>query len=64
MIYAVVKKGLVINLVEWNGGDDWQPATGVAVRVPNGVVVNIGDEYESGQFIAANVPHQDSNPAS
>jgi hypothetical protein len=52
MIYAVVKKGLVINLVEWNGSDDWQPQTGVAVRVPDGVVVNIGDEFEDGQFIS------------
>lgn len=64
MIYAVVKKGLVINLVEWNGGDDWQPATGAAVRVPDGVVVSIGDEYESGQFIAAITPGLGSNPAS
>jgi len=34
------KKRLVINLVEWNGNDDWQPATDVAVRVPEGVTVN------------------------
>lgn len=53
MIYAVVKKGLVINLVEWNGDDDWKPATGEAVRVPDGMIVNIGDEFENGQFISA-----------
>lgn len=53
MVYAVVKKGVVINLVEWGGSDDWQPATGEAVRVPDGVTVNIGDEYENGEFIAS-----------
>lgn len=35
--YAVVKDGLVINVVSWDGTSDWSPAHGVAVACPENV---------------------------
>lgn len=32
-IYAVVKDGVVVNLIAWDGKGNWQPEIGVAVQV-------------------------------
>lgn len=46
--YAVVSDGIVINTVLWNGIDEWQPESGMAV--PAGDEVGIGWLYNDDSF--------------
>ncbi|EPK8088226.1 hypothetical protein [Citrobacter freundii] len=53
--YAVVDKGIVTNLVAWDGKSDWEPETGKAVPVKG--ACGIGWEYDGKSF---NPPATDS----
>ena len=57
--YAVVKDGVVINMVVWDGVTEWQPAEGFAV--PAHDYVGIGWRYEDEKFIDPNAPVQPDN---
>jgi len=51
MDYAIIKDGAVVNLVIWDGGDDWAPPDGtVAVEVPVGTFVDTAYTYLNGAF--------------
>lgn len=52
--YAVVKEGVVINVVAWDGESDWSPDTGEVVKTDNPVA--IGWSYVDGGFSAPPVP--------
>jgi len=49
--YAVVKDGVVVNLVVWDGKSQWRPDEGKAVALKEGDVVDIGDAYVGGEFV-------------
>lgn len=51
-MYAIIKNGIVINVVVWDGNTEtWQPPEGAtAVVVPDGQIAYIGFEYENGVF--------------
>lgn len=57
--YAVVKDGVVINMVVWDGVTEWQPSEGFAVPAPD--YVGIGWKYEEEKFIDPNAPVQPDN---
>lgn len=46
--YAVVKDGIVINIVVWDGETEWQPDDGEAVKIDN--VAGIGWLYDGKEF--------------
>lgn len=46
--YAVVKDGIVINIVVWDGETEWQPDDGEAVKIDN--VAGIGWLYDGKKF--------------
>lgn len=48
--YAVVEKGIVTNLVAWDGESEWMPETGTAVLVKG--ACGIGWRYDGKTFIA------------
>jgi len=48
--YAVVKDGIVINIVVWDGETEWQPDDGEAVKIDN--VAGIGWLYDGKKFTA------------
>ena len=50
--YAVVREGVVENLVIWDAEVEiWQPPEGaVAVLIPDGTTVSIGSTYDGAQF--------------
>lgn len=49
--YAVVKSGVVANIVVWDGKSDWEPGDGTkAVVVPNDTLVEIGGTYDGTEF--------------
>lgn len=52
--FAIVKGGVVINTVIWDGESDWVPDDGEVVAMPDGV--SIGWSYAAGQFSAPSVP--------
>lgn len=52
--YAVVKEGVVINVVAWDGEAEWSPDAGVAVKTDTPVA--IGWSYDDGVFSAPPVP--------
>ena len=52
--YAVVASGVVINMVAWNGLDDWMPDIGEPVLAPDGV--SKGWSYADGIFTAPPSP--------
>lgn len=53
-IYAVVKDGVVINTVLWDGSEGadpyWHPVEGEAVLVPDDVPVSTGWFYDGKTF--------------
>ncbi|WP_185642944.1 hypothetical protein [Burkholderia cenocepacia] len=52
--YAVVQGGHVVNLVLWDGEDDWTPPQdSVAIPVPEGDFVDIGFSYDGVSFSKA-----------
>lgn len=57
--YAVIKDGIVINMVSWDGVTEWQPAEGFAVPSPD--YVGIGWRYEDGKFTDPNATSQPDN---
>lgn len=57
-IYAVVEDGVVTNLAVWDGESDWEPETGIAVKVES--PCGIGWGYDGENFVA---PEQDPDPA-
>lgn len=60
MNYAIIKNGIVINLILWDGevdiglADDEQ-----AVLVPEGVIAYIGYGYKDGVFESPSIPSED-----
>lgn len=50
--YAVVdSEGKVINIIYWDGESEWNPPENtVAVKIPDGVFVDIGYSYSGGTF--------------
>lgn len=49
--YAIVDNTKVVNVVEWDGQSNWHPGEGlIAVAVPEGKAVEIGDTYQAGTF--------------
>ncbi len=55
--YAIIKSGTVVNIVEWDGVTEWEPGEGVsAIKVKNGVSVEIGYTYDGSKFIAPPEP--------
>lgn len=51
--YAIVEKGVVTNIVVWDGESDWTPPTGAtAVLVPADTFVSIGYTYNGTTFSA------------
>lgn len=51
--YAVVENGVVMNIILWDGGDEWEPPYGsVAVLIPADTVVSIGYTYDGTTFSA------------
>ncbi|MGQ7907216.1 hypothetical protein [Burkholderia sp. BC1] len=50
--YAVVKDGIVINVIVWDGDEQsWQPPTGAsAAEVPDEQAVSIGWRYDGSVF--------------
>ncbi|CAK7025443.1 hypothetical protein [Saezia sanguinis] len=49
--YAVVKDGVVVNLVVWDGKSQWRPDEGKAIALGAEDIVDIGYVYEDGKFI-------------
>lgn len=56
MKYAVVKDGTVLNIVEWDGEQNWQPAEGDAVLVEQ--TTGIGWSFDGTAFSAPPVPEK------
>lgn len=55
--YAIVANGVVVNVVLWDGGDEWAPPEGsTAVLVPIGTFVSIGYTYNGTTFSAPVTP--------
>lgn len=53
-MYALVKDGVVVNIVVWDGSDSWEPPSGtsaVAVTDQTGPAY-IGGTYSGGAFTA------------
>lgn len=51
MNYAIIKDGYVINVVIWDGGNDWSPPEGaVASAINDGDFVDTGYIYRNGAF--------------
>jgi hypothetical protein len=49
--YAVVRDGVVENLIVWDGNPGWQPAEGsFVVLIPDDSQVAIGDTYDGEEF--------------
>ncbi|HDT5217313.1 TPA: hypothetical protein RCG95_000027 [Enterobacter roggenkampii] len=57
--YAVVKDGLVINIVSWDGISDWSPDDGVAVACPEDV--SPGWLYDGDTFTNPDEPPEPTN---
>lgn len=47
-VYAIVKKGVVTNVVVWDGKSDWVPESGKAVLAEG--TVDIGWLYDGKEF--------------
>ncbi|HGL4259593.1 hypothetical protein [Burkholderia dolosa] len=43
-----------MNIVVWDGEEKWEPESGVAIKIPDGVPVSIGYTYVDGIFSAPN----------
>lgn len=61
--WAVVKNGVVVNIVLWDGENDWEPEDGqIAVPIPppvdNEQEAGIGWSYSDGTFIAPPEPEE------
>lgn len=55
--YAIVRDGIVENIVEWDGESDWQPPTGSqAIPVPTETNAGIGSTYDGTTFSAPPPP--------
>jgi hypothetical protein len=55
--YAIVSSGKVVNMVDWDGSEDWSPSPGVsAIEVPDGETVSIGYSYSGISFNAPVAP--------
>ncbi|WP_158248851.1 hypothetical protein [Pseudomonas sp. GW456-12-1-14-TSB6] len=55
--YAVVKNGVVDNLIIWDGDlEGWQPPAGtIAIEIPDSSPVSIGYLYNGSEFVESNV---------
>lgn len=61
-IYAVVKSGLVTNVIEWDGESEWTaPEGSQIVLIGANVEAGIGSSYDGSTFTAPAIPP--SNPA-
>lgn len=50
-IYAVVKNGSVVNVIEWDGATDYNPGKGFELILADGEEVSIGYEWNGENFI-------------
>ncbi|MEN4566199.1 hypothetical protein [Pantoea agglomerans] len=49
--YAIVKDGLVDNIILWDGGDDWSAPEGcIAVKIKDDQDVGIGYKHDGKKF--------------
>lgn len=53
-VYVVVLNGEVINIVEWEGNNEWRPEEGEAILSPGNV--GIGWSYNGEDFVAPAIP--------
>lgn len=50
--FALIMDNIVVNTIMWTGMNGWKPPAGIiAVLIPDGMPVQIGDKYINGQFI-------------
>lgn len=50
--FALIMDNIVINIIMWTGMNGWKPPEGIiAVLIPDGMPVQVGDKYIDGQFI-------------
>lgn len=63
-VFALIKSGVVVNLVEWDGDvTAWAPPEDeTPVPVPEGVAVSIGQEYSDDVFKNSVTPPEEVNP--
>lgn len=60
MNYAVIKDGLILNVIIWDGvAELGYPEDIELVKVPDDVPIYIGGEYKDGQFIIPPIPDED-----
>ena len=53
MKYAMVEKSLVLNVILWNGDNDWTPPAGITmVSLADDSLVAPGWTYDGKQFIS------------
>ena len=52
MKYALVENGVVINIVLWDGSEQWSPGDGVNSIAIDENFVDIGWIYENGEFFS------------
>jgi hypothetical protein len=51
--YAIVENGVVINIIEWDGAEEFESPSGQdVVIIPDDVIAGIGYTYSVGDFIA------------
>jgi hypothetical protein len=55
--FAIVENGIVVNVVQWDGLEEWSPPAGSqAVILPSGSGAGIGSPYSNGTFGPAPSP--------
>lgn len=60
--FAIVKNGIVENIVVWDGIKPYTP-DGQLIEIVEGSFVNIGFLYQDGQFIDPNPPVIEETPS-
>lgn len=52
MQYALVKNGIVENMIEWDGGTEYVPGEGCEVILADNQEVQIGYKFDGKKFIS------------
>ncbi|EMO4762579.1 TPA: hypothetical protein ACQZF0_000426 [Escherichia coli] len=56
MQYALVKNGIVENMIEWDGVTEYVPGEGFEVIMADNQVVQIGYKFDGKKFISPEKP--------